>query len=50
MEAARLHADRPMNELTNMTKLIGAFNKNTSAYNNKFFGRHYHLDYVSVTM
>jgi len=50
MAAAVLHADRPTDGLTDMTKLIGAFTEYASAPNNRFFGRHYNLAYVSVTI
>jgi len=43
MAAAVLHADRPTDGLTDMTKLIGAFTEYASALNNRFFGRHYNL-------
>jgi hypothetical protein len=50
MAAAVLHADRPTDGLTDMTKLIGALTDYTSAPNNRFFGRHYKLAYVSVNI
>jgi len=50
LASALLHAHRPTDGLTDMTKLIDAFSDYASTPNNRFFGRHYHLAYVSVTI
>jgi hypothetical protein len=51
MAAAILHADRPSDGLIDMvTELTGDFNDYASAPSNRFFGRNYHLGYISVTI